>query len=241
MIIRSTQASSNQFQYLLSICCKEKPKLSKELDDAQRLDKSHFVQELLISSIENFFKHDLDFFKKSDKKTNSFISNSHQSIENDETMSIHHSNSNTTTSTNLNGTNKSQQQQSTKKKVNDNDGDDNDDNESNDDYETKRTHQLNDNNHQNLSFTSSLSPLPSNDQLNSNNQIQSNQSNQSNNNHTTSNNTLSKDEQPIASSNDVIDDLKPNDLVDSKATVVNRLTKNENASNEPNNDEPSTK
>ena len=56
----SSQPSSNQFQFLLSTC-KEKPKISKELEDAQRLDKSLFIQELLVSSIENFFKHDLKF------------------------------------------------------------------------------------------------------------------------------------------------------------------------------------
>ena len=63
----SSQPPSNQFQFLLSTC-KEKPKISKELEDAQRVDKSLFIQELLISSIENFLKHDLKFQKGSDQR-----------------------------------------------------------------------------------------------------------------------------------------------------------------------------
>jgi len=103
--------ANNQFQFLLSTC-KEKPKISKELEDAQKVDKSLFIQELLISSIENFFRHDLKFSKNSDQKVmasdkNEQIDKPNEQNElkhsqltsqsNDQTSQLNQSTTNTTT------------------------------------------------------------------------------------------------------------------------------------------------
>ena len=186
------------------------------------MDKSLFIQELLISSIENFFRHDLKFKKNVDKKRSIDLDDSLVKLdENEPTNDKSAEQSNEEKNEHLTQSS-GQPSQST----------------------TTTTNQSN-----NGELSNQLSQLTTNQQTNqtSNNttnhssnrySTELNQTNEINNQQLTQNDKFNQESRDghlhelTASSTDV--DLRPADLAGTKI-------KGEQASNEPNNDEQSAK